>query len=118
LPRFSANLGVLWPDRPLLQRIEAAARARFLAIEMHFQYAVPASEVAVVARQNGLAILGINTTPGNFERGDRGLRAVPGRERDFQAAIDESIDYCISSGASAINVMAGNVAASDRPRAR
>lgn len=102
MPRFSANLGLLWPDRPLLQRIEAAARAGFLAIEMHFPYAV----------------LGINTTPGNFERGDRGLGAVPGRERDFQAAFDQSIDYCISSGASAIHVMAGNVAASDRPRAR
>jgi 2-dehydrotetronate isomerase len=118
LPRFSANLGLLWPDRPLLQRIEAAARAGFGAIEMHFPYTVPASDVAAVARQNALTILGINTPPGNLERGDRGLGAVPGRERDFQAAIDESIDYCLASGASAIHVMAGNVAAADRQSAR
>jgi hydroxypyruvate isomerase len=118
LPRFSANLGLLWPDRPLLQRIEAAGRAGFRAIEMHFPYDVPAGEVGAVARRHGLTILGINTVPGNFERGERGLGALPERERDFQAAVDQSIDYCIASGASAIHVMAGNAAASERQRAR
>jgi hydroxypyruvate isomerase len=118
VPRFSANLGLLWPDRPLLERMEAAARAGFKAVEMHFPYDVPASEVAGVARRNGLAILGINTLPGNVERGERGLGALPGRERDFQAAIDQSIDYCVASGASAIHVMAGNATVSERARAR
>jgi 2-dehydrotetronate isomerase len=118
LPRFSANLGLLWPDRPLLQRIEAAGRAGFRAIEMHFPYDVPAGEVGAAARRHGLTILGINTIPGNFERGERGLGALPGRERDFQAAVDQSIDYCIASGANAIHVMAGNAAASERQRTR
>ncbi|MDB6090415.1 MAG: isomerase [Gammaproteobacteria bacterium] len=118
MPRFSANLGLLWPDRPLLQRIEAAARAGFRAIEMHFPYEVPASEVAEVARQHGLTILGINTAPGNIERGERGLGALAGREREFEAAIDQSIGYCVASGAAAIHVMAGNVVASERQRAR
>ena len=118
MPRFSANLGLLWPDRPLLQRLEAAARAGFRAIEMHWPYDVPAAEVAAVARLRGLTILGINTAPGDFHRGERGLGAVPGRERDFQATVDQSIAYCVTSGANAIHVMAGNVAASDRQRAR
>jgi hydroxypyruvate isomerase len=118
LPRFSANLGLLWPDRPLLQRIEAAARAGFRAVEMHFPYEVPASEVAEVARRHGLTILGINTAPGNIERGERGLGALAGRERDFEAAMDQSIGYCVASGAAAIHVMAGNVVASERQRAR
>ncbi len=116
--RFSANLGLLWPDRPLLERIDAAARAGFRAIEMHFPYDVPAREVAAAARRNGLAILGINTAPGDFARGDRGLGALPGREKDFQAAIDQSIDYCVTSGASAIHVMAGNAVAAEREKAR
>jgi 2-dehydrotetronate isomerase len=118
LPRFSANLGLLWPDRPLLQRIEAAARAGFRAIEMHFPYEVPAIEVAAAAARNGLTILGINTAPGDWARGDRGLGALPGREGDFQAAVDQSIAYCVDSGASAIHVMAGNVAPHERQHAR
>ena len=118
MPRFSANLGLLWPDRPLPQRIEAAARAGFRAIEMHFPYDVPATEVAAAARRNDLALLGINTFPGYFPRGERGLGALPGRERDFQAAVDQSIAYCVASGASAIHVMAGNAAVADRQRAR
>jgi 2-dehydrotetronate isomerase len=130
LPRFSANLGLLWPDRPLLQRVEAAARAGFRAIEMHWPYDVPASELAAVARRYELTVLGINTAPGDwsrgsgdvpnggFPRGERGLGAVPGRERDFQATVDQSIGYCLACGAGAIHVMAGNVATPDRPRAR
>jgi 2-dehydrotetronate isomerase len=118
LPRFSANLGLLWRDRPLLQRIEAAARAGFRAIEMHWPYDVPAAEVASVAQRHGLTILGINTAPGDFSRGERGLGAVPGCERDFQATVDQSIAYCVGCGASAIHVMAGNVAFSDLGLAR
>ncbi|MEA3178484.1 MAG: 2-dehydrotetronate isomerase [Gammaproteobacteria bacterium] len=116
--RFSANLGFLWSDRPLLARMEAAARAGFRAVEMHWPYDVPASEVAAVARRNEVTLLGINTAPGNFAAGERGLGAIPGRERDFQGTIDQSIEYCRVSGATAIHVMAGNVAASDRERAR
>src|SRR3954462_6044175 len=100
--RFSANLGLLWSDRPLLQRIEAAARAGFRAVEMHWPYDVPASEVAATVRRTGVALLGINTSPGNFAAGERGLGAVPGREQYFQASVDQAIDYCRISGAKAI----------------
>ena len=85
---------------------------------MHFPYDLPATEVAAAARRNDLAILGINTSPGDFPRGERGLGALPGRERDFQAAVDQSIAYCVASGARAIHVMAGNAAVADRQRAR
>jgi hydroxypyruvate isomerase len=118
LPRFSANLGLLWPDRPLLQRIEAAALAGFRAIEMHWPYDVLPAEVAAVANRHDLTILGINTAPGNLARGERGLGALAGRELDFHATVHQSIDYCIDSGASAIHVMAGNVPAADRQRSR
>jgi hydroxypyruvate isomerase len=102
----------------LLQRIEAAARAGFRAIEMHCPYEVPAAEVAAAARRNGLRLLGINTVLGDVAGGERGLGALPGRERDFQAAVDQAIAYCVVSGASAIHAMAGNVAADERQRAR
>ena len=116
--RFSANLGFLWTDRPLLQRIEAAARAGFRAVEMHWPYDVPARNVADAARANGVTLLGINTAPGNFAAGERGLGALPGREPDFQATVDQSIEFCRASGATAIHAMAGNVAVADRARGR
>ena len=116
--RFSANLGLLWPDRPLLQRIEAAARAGFRAVEMHWPYDVPASDVAATARRTGVTLLGINTAPGNFAAGERGLGAVPGRERDFQSTLEQAVEYCRICGATAIHVMAGNVPPTDKARAR
>ncbi|HEY2403760.1 MAG TPA: TIM barrel protein, partial [Steroidobacteraceae bacterium] len=116
--RFSANLGLLWPERPLLDRIEAAARAGFRAVEMHWPYDVPASDVAATARRTGVTLLGINTAPGNFVAGERGLGAVPGREQDFQATVDQAVEYCRLCGATAIHVMAGNVPVADQARAR
>jgi 2-dehydrotetronate isomerase len=98
--------------------MEAAACAGFRAVEMHFPYEVDAAAVGALARDTGLTLLGINTHPGHLVRGDRGLGAVPGREREFVAAIEQSIQYCGECGAQAIHAMAGNVSAADYPRAR
>jgi hydroxypyruvate isomerase len=116
--RFSANLGFLWPDRPLLARVDAAGRAGFRAIELHWPYDIPASEMRAACARNGLTLLGINTVPGDMARGDFGLGAVAGREEDFQTAIDQSIGYCLGSGATMIHAMAGVVAPGDHARAR
>jgi hydroxypyruvate isomerase len=106
--RFSANLGFLWPDRPLLQRIAAAAHAGFRAIEVHWPYDVPAAEVKAACARHGLAMLGLNTVRGD-RPGDLGLGAVPGREAEFAAALAQSVAYCRAAGFTAIHVMAGNV---------
>jgi 2-dehydrotetronate isomerase len=116
--QFSANLGLLWPDRPLLARLAAAAHAGFRAVEMHWPYDVPAADLAAAARHHDLKLLGINTSPGQFAAGERGLGALPGRERDFQATLDQAVEYCKLSGATAIHVMAGNVPPSERLPAR
>lgn len=112
--RLSANLGFMWPDRPLLQRIEAAGRAGFKAVELHWPYDVPAAETKAACAAAGVELLGINTVVGN-QPGDFGLAALPGREQDFAAAFQQSLDYCVGSGASAIHAMAGVVA--DGPEA-
>ena len=108
----------MWTDRPLLARIEAAARAGFRAVEMHWPYDVPASDVAAAARRWEVTLLGINTARGNSAAGEWGLGAIPGRSQDFRKHVDQSIEYCRVSGATAIHAMAGIVAASDRERAR
>jgi len=118
MPRFTANLGFLWPERPLLARIEAAAEAGFGAIEMHWPYAVAAADVRRACERYGVRLLGINTVPGRLQDGDFGLGAVPGREEEFQGAIDQSVAYCVASGATAIHAMAGNIRAEHRIDAR
>ena len=83
MPRFAANLGYLFTDRPLLERIDAAAACGFKAIELQFPYDVPASAVKAAIARNKLTMLGINTPPGERD-GEFGLAAVPGREKDFK----------------------------------
>lgn len=105
--RLSANLGFMWPDRPLLERIAAAGRAGFTAIELHWPYEVPAVETAAACRTAGVTLLGLNTAVGNVAAGDFGLGALPGREADFAAAFDQSLAYLRVAGGKAIHAMAG-----------
>lgn len=113
MPRFSANLGFLWPDRPLLARIDAAAQAGFRAIELHWPYDVPALDIKASCERHGLTLLGLNTAIGDATKGEFGLGALAGRESDFQSVMDQSIAYCLASGATAIHAMAGVVPAEE-----
>ncbi len=116
--RFSANLGFLWPDRPLLDRIDAAAAARFRAIELHWPYDVPAERVRGKCDEHGLVLLGINTVRGDVAAGENGLGALAGREDEFQAAVDQSLAFCRTAGGTAVHCMAGVVPPDGREAAR
>ncbi|KFB08569.1 hydroxypyruvate isomerase family protein [Nitratireductor basaltis] len=105
--RFSANLGFLWKDRSLPEAIRAAKMAGFDAVECHWPYDVPAAEVAAALGETGLEMLGLNTSRGDVASGENGLSALPGRETDARAAIDEAISYASTIGAANIHVMAG-----------
>lgn len=116
MPRFAANLGYLFTDRGLVERIDAAAAAGFKAIELQFPYDVPAAEVKAAIARNGLTVLGINTPPGE-RTGEFGLAAVPGREKDWQALFSRAFDYILAIGGSAIHCLAGKVPVEERPAA-
>ena len=116
MPRFAANLGYLFTERPLLERIDAAAAAGFRAIELQFPYDVPASTVRQAIERNKLTILGLNTPPGERE-GEFGFAAMPGREKDWQALFTRALDYASAIGAGAIHCLAGKVAPEQRPAA-
>jgi hydroxypyruvate isomerase len=105
--RFSANIGFLWPELPLLDRIDAAAKAGFRAVEMHWPYDVPAEAIASACDAANVILTGLNTAPGDLKTGEFGLGALPGREADFEAAITQSLDYCRVTGATMIHAMAG-----------
>ncbi len=115
--RFSANLGFLWPDRPLLERIAAAGRAGFKAVELHFPYDTPAAETKAACADAEVKLLGINTAIDTRPGGHLGLGAVSGREADFAALIDQSIAYQVAAGGTAIHVMAGIVPEAERAAA-
>jgi hydroxypyruvate isomerase len=109
MPRFSANLGFLWSGMPLVEQMEAAARAGFRAVEMHWPYETDPAAVKAAAARLGLAVLGVNTVRGDVGRGENGLGALPGREAEFQAAIDQAIAWQVAAGGTAIHAMAGMV---------
>jgi hydroxypyruvate isomerase len=104
--RLSANLGFLWPDRPLPDRIAAAANAGFRAVELHWPYDVPAAEVAAACKAHRLKLLALNTAKGSSPE-DFGLAALPGREAEFAVAFAQARDYARVARATAIHVMAG-----------
>lgn len=118
MPKFSANLGFLWTDRPLLDRIAAAAKAGFRAVEMHWPYDVPPEDVRLLCDRLGLTLLGINTLRGDVGKGEFGLGAAIGREADFDQHFGQALDWGRSAGASAIHVMAGVATPEQRHHAR
>ena len=116
MPRFAANLGYLFTDRSLLERIDAAAACGFKAIELQFPYDVPPSQVKAAAERNKLTVLGINTPPGD-RAGEFGLAAVPEREKDFQVLFERALDYISFVGGGAVHCLAGKVEPERRPAA-
>ena len=105
--QFSANLGFLWSELALPDAIKAAKQAGFAAVECHWPYNTPASSVAQALAATGLPMLGLNTSRGDVAAGDSGLAAIPDRQQEARAAIDEAIAYADTINASAIHVMAG-----------
>ena len=108
--RFSANLGFLWTDLPLPARVRAARAAGFEAVEFHFPYDVPVAELRAALNEGpALPVVSLNTRRGDPAAGEFGLCALPGRETDGLAAIDEAIAYGQAIGAASVHVMAGIV---------
>jgi hydroxypyruvate isomerase len=115
MPRFAANLGYLFTERPLIERFGAAAAAGFAAVELQFPYDVAPSAVKAELQRHGLTQLGVNTPMGRD--GDFGLGARPGREREWEAAFHQALDYVVAIGGTAIHCMAGCTPVDQRPAA-
>jgi 2-dehydrotetronate isomerase len=113
MPRLAANLGHQFTERPLIERFGAAAEAGFEAVELQFPYDVAPSAVTSELKRHHLRQLGINTPPGP----ELGLAALPGRERDWDAAFRRALDYVVAVGGRAIHCMTGCVPPEQRPAA-
>ncbi|MBI5278975.1 MAG: hydroxypyruvate isomerase family protein [Burkholderiales bacterium] len=105
MPRFAANLSMLYPEHAFLDRFEAAARDGFEAVEFMFPYEFEAREIAARLKGNGLQQVLFNGPPG--EGTERGLASVPGREAAFRASIALALRYAEMLDCPRIHVMAG-----------
>jgi hydroxypyruvate isomerase len=107
MPRFAANLGYLFSERPMLERFAAAAAAGFKAVELQFPYGEPATAVRAAIERHGLTMLGINTPLGGDA--EPGVAGIPGREAEFDALFGQAVDYAVTIGATAIHCLSGRV---------
>jgi len=103
MTEFSANLGFLWTELSLPDAIRAAKAAGFSAVEMHWPYETEAGDIGAALEETGLPLLGINTVRGG--EGENGLCALPGREAEAQASIEQAVRYAAEVDARAIHVI-------------
>jgi hydroxypyruvate isomerase len=119
MPRFAANLSMLYPEFEFLERFEAAARDGFEGVEFLFPYAYEAAELAARLKQHGLQQVLFNAPPGDWDKGERGLACLPGREAEFQRGIVEALRYAQALSCPRVHVMAGLLpAGADRESVR
>ncbi|XP_035941966.1 putative hydroxypyruvate isomerase isoform X2 [Halichoerus grypus] len=108
--RFSANVSWLFPELPgLPARLRAAGSSGFEAAEVAWPYAEQPEALARAAREAGLRLVLINTPPGDREKGEMGLGAVPGRQAAFREGLERAVLYAKALGCPRIHLMAGRV---------
>ncbi|MGH7090497.1 MAG: hydroxypyruvate isomerase family protein, partial [Stellaceae bacterium] len=107
MPKFAANLSFLFQEIEFLARFEAAARCGFKGVEFLFPYDHPPAAIAEHLRRNGLTQALFNMPPGDWTAGERGLAALPGREREFRDGIGKAIEYAKATGCRTLHAMAG-----------
>lgn len=107
MPRFAANLSMMFQEHEFLDRFAAAAAAGFKGVEFLFPYDFSEAEVRTAAENAGVEIALFNLPPGDWEKSERGLAAMPGREADFEAALDKAIRYAKALDCKRLHMMAG-----------
>ena len=116
MPRFAANLSMMYPDLPFLDRFEAAAKDGFTAVEYLFPYAFAKEELVERLQANNLQQVLFNAPPGGTDAasidrawngGDKGITCIPGREDEFRAGVALALDYAQALDCPRIHLMAG-----------
>ena len=107
MPRFCANLSMMFNEVPFLDRFEAAAKASFQAVEYLFPFDYPAAELRKRLDGNGLTQVLFNMAPGDWAKGERGLASLPGRVAEFRDSVRQAIEYANALGCDLVHCMAG-----------
>ncbi len=115
MPRFAANLSMMFNEVPFLDRFAAARAAGFEGVEFLFPYEYPAAELRARLNGEGLTQALFNMPPGNWAEGERGLASLPGRQAEFREAVKRALDYATTLDCRRIHCMAGIVPAGVSP---
>ena len=107
MPNFAANLSMMYTEVAFPDRFAAAAGDGFKGVEFLFPYEWPAADVAEWREAAGVAQALFNAPPGNWNRDERGLAALPGREGEFRDTIGTALDYAAALDCPRIHIMAG-----------
>jgi hydroxypyruvate isomerase len=111
MPKFAANLSMLFTEVPFLDRFERAAKAGFTAVEFLFPYAFSAVDIKQRLDANGLALVLHNLPAGDWDAGERGIACLPDRTGEFRAGVAKAIDYATALGVPQLNCLAGKAPA-------
>ena len=111
MPRFAANLTMLFTEVSFLDRFERAARAGFETVEFLFPYAHPAREIRDRLDATGLQLVLHNLPAGDWDAGERGIACHPGRVDEFRDGVARAIDYAQVLGVPQLNCLAGKAPA-------
>jgi hydroxypyruvate isomerase len=107
MPKFAANLTLMFTERDFLDRFDAAADAGFAAVEFMFPYDHAPEAIAERLTRNDLTLALFNLPPGDWAAGERGFAALPGRLDDVKASVDKALDYARATGVKRLHMMAG-----------
>ncbi|OWV86834.1 2-oxo-tetronate isomerase [Rhizobium sp. R693] len=107
MPKFAANLTMMFNEVPFADRYEAAAAAGFGAIECLFPYSIPAERLSDMIKSLNLTQAMFNLAPGDWDSGERGIAAFPDRFDDVKASVEVGLEYAEATGATRLHLMAG-----------
>ncbi|AKI03130.1 hydroxypyruvate isomerase [Hoeflea sp. IMCC20628] len=113
MPRFAANLSMMFTEHAFADRFQAAADAGFSAVEFLFPYDHPAETIARWCEAAQVEQVLFNLKPGDMEAGDRGLAALPERKAEFRQSVQTALDYASVIGTRRLHMMAGLADAGD-----
>lgn len=116
MPRFAANLTLLFTEVPFLDRFEHARKAGFEAVEFLFPYAYAPDQIAQGLADNGLTLVLHNLPAGDWDRGERGIACLPDRVDEFRSGVGRAIEYAQALGVEQLNCLAGKVPAGSAER--
>lgn len=109
MPKFAANLTLLFAEQPFLHRIAAASAAGFPAVECQHPYAYAKEDIAARLADNDLHMVLHNLPPGNWDVGDRGLACDPERVQEFRDSVARGLEYAVALNCRHINCLAGKL---------
>jgi hydroxypyruvate isomerase len=107
VPKFAANLSMLFNEVGFLERFDAAAKAGFKGVEYLFPYDFKADEIVAKLKANGLTQVLHNLPAGDWGAGERGIATLPDRVDEFKAGVDKAIEYATALGCKQVNCLAG-----------